>query len=139
MKITLFPFLGYEEYTAYVKGDVITINGEDIDLSPLPDGFRLLASETGNKFFVPTTYIERIGGEISFTLFLNVHAETDEKWRDPEFPNILVVKEGKVPLPDTSPPVEEVFIPPNVIEDTIKDSEIIELVTKEEGGDDQLV
>lgn len=116
MKITLFPFLGYEEYTAFVHGDVITINGEELDFSPLSDGYRLLGIDSGNKFIVPTTYIERVNGEIALTLFLNVHENTDKQWRDPVTPNVLYVNDGKVPLPDTSPVVEDVIdVPPIVI------------------------
>lgn len=113
MKITLFPFLGFETYTASVKGDVITINGEAVDLSPLQEGYRILGKDINNKFFVPTSYVERKDGEISLTLYLNVHLDTDEKWRNPKTPTVLTVTKGKVPLPDTTPPKEpEIDIKP---------------------------
>lgn len=114
MKIKLFPFMGIDNIEATVKGDVITLNGEAVDLGPLPNGFRLLGADTGNKFFVPTEYIQRIDGELHFTLFLNVEAGTDEQWRDPVEPIILNVISGKVPFPDTKPPVGDVpeFTPP---------------------------
>lgn len=116
MKIKLFPFLGYDDITATVSGDVITINGEPVDLSPLADGFRILGSAIGNKFFVPTEYVERINGELHVTLFLHVEADTDEQWRNPPEPNVLSVTEGIVPFPDTSPPVVKVpeFTPPDL-------------------------
>lgn len=106
MKITLFPTTESEGFTASVKGDVITINGEDVDLSPLKEGYRILGAAVGNKFFVPTMYVQRVSGELDFTLFLQVEPGTDEKWRSPATPNVLVVKAGPVPIPDTSPPKE---------------------------------
>ncbi|WP_143508412.1 hypothetical protein [Pseudomonas synxantha] len=101
MKITLFPSLESDECVASVEGDVVTLDGEVIDLSPLPDGFRLLAAELGNKFFVPTSYVERIDGELLITLFLRVEPATEEKWRSPPTPNVLVVESGVIPFPDT--------------------------------------
>lgn len=103
MKIKLFPFLGFEECKASVNGDVITINGSTIDLSPLKEGYRILGSQVGNKFFVPTEYVQRIDGELSLTLFFHVEPETDEKIRNPETPNILDVVKGNVPFPNIAP------------------------------------
>lgn len=116
MKIKLFPFLGFDHITATVSGDVITINGEPVDLSPLSDGFRIMGSAIGNKFFVPTEYVERIKGELHITLFLHVDTDTDEQWRNPTEPNVLSVTEGIVPFPDITPPVVEVpeFTPPDL-------------------------
>lgn len=116
MKIKLFPFLGFDHITATVSGDTITINGESVDLSPLPDGFRIMGSEIDNKFFVPTEYVERINGELHFTLFLHVDENTDEQWRNPPEPNVLTVVQGVVPFPETSPPAVEVpeFVPPDL-------------------------
>lgn len=140
MKIKLFPFLGFETMEASVSGDVITINGEAIDLGPLPDGFRLLGEATGNKFFVPTEYIQRIDGELHFTLFLHVEAETDEQWRNPPEPLILSVTKGKVPIPDTSPPAPEVpdITIPGVTEPT-EESPIIETPEPAEPESEEVV
>ena len=107
MKITLFPSMAAEPMTATVKGDVITINGKAIDLSVIPEGFTLPGSAVGNEFFVAQIPVTRINGELSFGLIMQVFPLTDEKWRAPAEPNVLVVKSGKVPFPDVSEPVVE--------------------------------
>lgn len=117
MKIKLFPFLTKAPLAASIIGDVITINGEAIDLSGIPEGFRLPGSAVGNKHFVSTEYVECIDGTLHFTLFLPVDWESPEHLRNPETPIILDVTDGEVPFPDTTPPVVEVFEPTSVQEE----------------------
>lgn len=111
MIIRLFPFLMEDIIEASVMGDVITINGESIDLSGIPTGYRLPGSAVGNAFFVETDYIERIDGVLNFTLRLPVHWDSPEEFRNPVEPIILNAQSGEVPFPDTSPPIQEVFEP----------------------------
>ena len=114
MKITLFPSMAIGPMTATVKGDVITINGVSIDLSVIPEGYTLPGSAVNNEFFVAQIPVTRINGELSFGLIMQVFPLTDEKWRNPDVPNVLTVKSGKVPFPDVSEPVVEMpdFVPP---------------------------
>lgn len=107
MKIKLWPDLVSWPLVASVNGDVITINGEKIDLSGIPEGFRLPGSAVGNICFVGTEYVERIDGVLHFTLFLPVAWESPEHLRNPEIPIVLDVTEGDVPFPDTTPVQEE--------------------------------
>ncbi len=88
-----------------MSGDVITINGEDIDLSGILDGFRLPGSAVDNKFFVETEYVERIGKTLQFTLRLPVHWDSPEEYRNPAGPIIVDARSGLVKLPNTSPVV----------------------------------
>lgn len=103
MKITMFPFLSDWPLEASVSGDVITINGEEIDLSGIPDGFRLPGDAVGNKFFVGTEYVERIGKTLHFTLRLPVQWDSPEEYRNPPEPIVIDARSGPVKFPDTSP------------------------------------
>ena len=107
MKITLFPSMAAKPMEATINGDVITINGVKVDLSVVPEGYTLPGYAVGNEFFVAQIPVTRVNGELSFGLIMQVFPRTDEKWRDPLEPNVLVVKSGKVPFPDVSEPVDE--------------------------------
>lgn len=108
MKITLWADLVDWSFEASVSGDVITINGEAVDLSGVPEGFRLPGSAVGNKWFVEDRFVERVGGELSFTLRLPVSWTSPEEVRNPVEPIVLSVTKGKVSFPDTSPPLVDV-------------------------------
>lgn len=103
MKIKLFPFLSDWPLKASVSKDVITINGEEIDLSGIPDGYRLPGSAIGNKFFVETEYVERISGVLHLTLRLPVDWSSPEEVRNPSEPIYLEVDDGQIDFPDTTP------------------------------------
>lgn len=103
MKIKLWAALMEDTLEASVHGDVITINGEAIDLSGIPDGYRLPGSAVGNKFFVETDYVERIGKTLHFTLRLPVAWDSPEEYRNPPEPIILDARSGPVKFPDTAP------------------------------------
>ncbi|AWH15457.1 tail fiber assembly protein [Pseudomonas phage 98PfluR60PP] len=106
MKIKLWADLVDWPLEASVDGDVITINGEIIDLSGIPSGYRLPGSAVGNKFFVETEYVERINGVLCFTLRLPVTWDSPEEFRNPGEPIIIEVTEGAVVFPNTAPIVE---------------------------------
>lgn len=108
MKIKLWADLVDWPLEASVDGDVIAINGEAIDLSGIPEGYRLPGSAVGNKFFVETEFVSRIDGVLSFTLRLPVQWDSPEGLRNPVAPLVLSVRSGPVNFPDTSPPVVEV-------------------------------
>ena len=103
MKIKLWADLVDWPIKASVKGDVITINGEEIDLSGIPDGYSLPGSAVGNKFFVETEMVQRIGKTLHFTLRLPVQWGSPEEFRNPKEPIVIDVKNGPVNLPDTTP------------------------------------
>ncbi|MBB6287615.1 MULTISPECIES: hypothetical protein [unclassified Pseudomonas] len=103
MKIKLWADLVDWPLVATVSGDVITINGESIDLSGIHDGYRLPGSAVGNKFFVETEYVERIGKTLHFTLRLPVHWDSPEEYRSPSEPIIIDVHSGPVKFPVTTP------------------------------------
>ena len=103
MKIKLWAALMEDTLEAYVEGDTITINGEVIDLSVIPNGYKLPGSAVKNNFFVESDYIQRIDGVLNFTLRLPVQMDSPEEYRNPITPIILDVVSGNVPFPDTTP------------------------------------
>ncbi|WP_104902951.1 hypothetical protein [Pseudomonas sp. LH1G9] len=117
MKIKLWPDLVEWPLEASVNGDVITINGEAIDLSVIPDGYRLPGSAVGNKFFVETEYVERKGKTLYFTLRLPVDWNSPEEYRNPVEPIVIEARSGPVKFPDTSPPAPPVIELPETQEE----------------------
>lgn len=117
MKIKLFPFLSDWQLEASVSGDVLTINGEEIDLSDIPDSYRLPGGAVGNKFFVETEYVERKGETLYFTLRLPVDWNSPEEYRNPVEPIVIDARSGPVKFPDTSPPVPPVIELPEIQEE----------------------
>ena len=103
MKIKLWPDLVDWPLEASVSGDVITINGESIDMSEIPEGYRLPGSAVANKFFVDTEFVSRIDGILNFTIRLPVDWYSPEDIRNPLEPIILDVVDGDIDFPDTTP------------------------------------
>ncbi|QLG90780.1 hypothetical protein HZF02_01890 [Pseudomonas yamanorum] len=103
MKITLYQVLSDEMIEASVSGDVITINGEAIDLSVIPDGYKLPASAANNPWFVNGDYIQRVNGVFEFSLRFPVKWDSPDEVRAPDTPIILDVKSGKVRFPSVEP------------------------------------
>lgn len=103
MKITLYQVLSLEKIEASVSGDTITINGESIDLSVIPDGYRLPATAVNNPWFVAGSYVDRVDGHFNITLRFPVEWDSPEEVRAPETPIILDVKSGAVKFPSVEP------------------------------------
>lgn len=116
MKITLWPDLIEGPLDAFVAGDVITINGEPIDLSGIPDGFRLPGRAVGNKFFLngSNDFVERIGKTLYFSLRFPVKENSPEEYRNPAEPIVIDARSGAVKFPDATPIVP--YIEPLQIE-----------------------
>lgn len=105
MKITLYPVLETKHLEASVSGEKITINGELIDLSVIPKGYRLPANAVDNEWMVSGSYIERdADGEMSIELRFPVLWDSPESVRAPKTPTVLQVKRGKVKFPSVEVP-----------------------------------
>lgn len=109
VKITLWPDLIDGPLEASVSGDVLTLNGEDLDFSGIPDGYRLPASAVNNRFFLEgsSDFVERKGKTLYFSLRLPVTMDSPEEFRNPPTPIVLDARAGPVKFPDTSAPVQE--------------------------------
>ncbi|MDH1700261.1 hypothetical protein [Comamonas terrigena] len=63
MKIKFTPQFRFDTLALSKSGDVLTINGEDFDFSPLPDGYSV---ETNSAWIVGP--VSRKDGELQLTI-----------------------------------------------------------------------
>ncbi len=104
MKLSFTPARTNNQYEASVSGDVLTIEGEALDLALVPDGATLPKDDVDCPWLASD--VERIDGEICLTLMLPHGANAPEETR---FPEMVTITEGEVVLPpyDTEPELEE--------------------------------
>ncbi|QLG94966.1 hypothetical protein HZF02_24850 [Pseudomonas yamanorum] len=107
IKIKLWPDLVDWKVNMSVKGMRITIDGEEIDLSVIPDGHKLPGSAVNNRWFVAHEFVERVGNDISLTLRYPV------EWESPPEPIVIECGNGKVYMPDSRPKKQEIDFKPN--------------------------
>lgn len=104
MKIRFSPCRLDAPFSGEISGDVIAVNGEVIDLSPLEDGASLPAEAVSSPWITET--IERRSGEIYLTLICPHGANAPHETRFPSGEYIAV--EGGIPFPTYDVvPVEE--------------------------------
>lgn len=102
MKISFSPTRGDAQPKVSVEGDVLTINGDALDLSVVPEGAVLPAGAVASGWIAGP--ITRAGGELSVTILLPHGADAPEATR---FPAPVTVTSGPVPLPAYENPTEE--------------------------------
>lgn len=118
--ITLWPDLVDWPVDMQVNGMTITIDGEPIDFSVIPDGHRLPSEAVDNKWFVIGRFVERRGDDIHLTLRHPVSMDTLESIRAPVEPIVLSVDRGDVHMPSglmAKDPEVEVILPLEVNND----------------------
>jgi hypothetical protein len=92
--------------TASSVGEVLTLNGESLDLSVIPDGATLPAAAIDSSWFVGNLY--RVGGLLHFTLILPCGPNAPEATLFPA--PITVIGDGDIVLPVFDvPPVVDVL------------------------------
>jgi hypothetical protein len=94
MNIELSPQVRLDTLSVTVNGEVITVNEAVLDLSGIPDGYRLPA-EAFESAFVLGAYRE--GGVLSVELIMP--CAPDEARRSVLFPETIVANDGPVALP----------------------------------------
>lgn len=104
MKINLVPLGRPDALEVIRRGDVLNINGEDFDFSPMGNGDTLPASAISSSWFMDK--VERVNGELEFTLILPLPSNYSQ---EQAFPVPLEnVQDGPVafpqPLPEPMPP-----------------------------------
>lgn len=129
MRIKFWPDLVDWETEVYVKGDIMTIDGVDIDFSVIKEGFRLPGSALDNKLFVESAFIERRDGVLHMTVRLPVSWDSPEEYRNPTSSIFVDITDGKLMFPDTKPKLLIDETPP------IEDLQIDELVVEENEND----
>lgn len=99
MKIKLSPvFKDTAPLSAQVAGDVITINGEVYDFTPLKEGETLPSEALPDGVFASS--VERIDGDIHLTLVLPHAVTAPEETRFPAAYSVAMdVVSGEVPVP----------------------------------------
>ncbi|MGR2706551.1 hypothetical protein K0P33_07625 [Pseudomonas sp. ArH3a] len=114
MKIKLFPFLTNETLVASVFGDSLWLNDEEIDLSAIPEGYRLPACAIDSPWLSASDPIERVGGVISLTLKFPVTWDSPDALRIPPEPIVLAITRGDVRFPSAEPQKLERTVAPQV-------------------------
>ena len=94
MIINLSPQVSKKELVLSVNGEVLTVNGEEIDFSVIPEGATLPADAVDSEFLVNS--IDRIDGEIHLTVLFPVSADASVNAR---FPEPIIQSTGQVELP----------------------------------------
>lgn len=107
MIIKLWPDLVDWELSASVSGDVITINGQQFDFSPLGPGQRLPGSAIDSEYFIATEFVERKGKTLYVTLRFPVSPGSPEEFRNPDQHIVIDARKGPVKFPDASPIEDE--------------------------------
>jgi len=95
MRINLTPQVRPDTFAVIKNGDVLTINGDPVDLSVIPDGATLPHGAIDNEWiFGP---IDRVDGKLHLTLILPI-GWTPEPWQ--AFPDpIIDPPDGPLDLP----------------------------------------
>lgn len=95
MKINLSPQVLTKTLKVLKSGDNLTINGEPLDFSKLPEGGVLPADAVECEFIIGD--VRRRGGELQLTLLLPIAWDAPESCAFPQ--PILNPPDGRVPLP----------------------------------------
>lgn len=96
MIIKLSPSRRDDTLTVVKNGDVLTLNGIDFDLSPLPEGAILPSSAVESEWFVGD--ISRTDGVITLTLILPLPVNYSQAQAFPE--DLVDVPDGEVKFPE---------------------------------------
>lgn len=89
--------------SVHVSGDIVTVNGESFDFSPIPAGYVLPLEAIGSQLFHGPVVRDQ-DGTLTITLRFPHPEYADESMRFPA--SITVLEDGHVPFPLT-PPKEE--------------------------------
>lgn len=95
MNITLSPQLSSSSLSVAKSGEILTINGEEFDFGPLPEGASLPPAAVACGFI--TGDVRRVGGVLHLTLLLPHGAGASEAARFPA--PIINPADGALELP----------------------------------------
>jgi hypothetical protein len=105
MKITLSPIRSDSQLTLSCLDDVLTINGEDFDFTPLPDGATLPRDAVACAWLAEDVTRDA-QGLLTVPLLLPHGAEAPSETL---FPQPILAQNGPIPLPPYAiPPTTEV-------------------------------
>lgn len=95
MIISLSPQRRDDALEVVKSGEVLTVNGDVVDLSAIPAGADLPADAIGNEWIVGT--VSRVAGELHVTLLLPHGPDAPESARFPA--DIVSPPDGPIALP----------------------------------------
>lgn len=102
MKITFSPQRRDDSLTLSKMGDVLTINGDTLDLSVIPDGATIPAAAIDSEWIVG--HVSRVDGTLRLTLILPHAAGAPDYMCFPE--PITVTANGAIDVPTWTPAEE---------------------------------
>lgn len=97
MLVNLSPVRMDEQLSAKREGDLLYLNGEAFDFSPLPEGASLPTKAIASRWFEENTQVSRINGELEFTLIAPYGPNAPEESKFPQ--PLTVTTDGDVHLP----------------------------------------
>lgn len=100
MKISLSPQRRDDSLDVSKAGDILTINGEVFDFSPLPDGATIPAGEVPCDWIMGP--VERVGGQLQLTLILPHGPSPSAAVAFPS--QVIDPPDGVIALPFDAPP-----------------------------------
>ena len=95
MQISFSPQRRDGVLTLSKAGDVLTINGDVVDLSAIPEGADLAAAAIDNEWIVGT--VRRVDGDIHVMVLLPLGADASENARFPA--DLVDPQDGLIALP----------------------------------------
>ncbi|APO81802.1 hypothetical protein [Pseudomonas putida] len=104
MLINFSPVRMDEKLRVVCEGEILVLNGEAFDFSPLVEGATLPQKAIVSQWFVGP--VERLNGKVALTLVLPHGANAPEETRFPQ--PITVTQDGLIPLPGYEMPAEPV-------------------------------
>lgn len=106
MKIKLIPIRSDKKLIAFISGEIIILNGETFDLSPLQEGAVISSESISTQWIIGD--VSRLAGEIHLTLLLPHGPAAPYETRFPTaFTEALTVSDGLVPLPPYDSELEQ--------------------------------
>lgn len=102
MNISFSPHRDAQPITVSKAGDVLTINGETFDFSPLPDASALPVEAIGSAYFAAD--VARASGVLSVNLAIPFRPSSPESVRFPA--PIIAAADGPLAIP-TDPQIME--------------------------------
>lgn len=116
MNITLSPWMCDDELVVVKMGDVLTVNGEKFDFSPMVDGDTLPDGAVNSRWIVGQ--VDRIGSVLNLTLRIPLPANYSQEQAFPA--PMLNVPDGVLvlPAPLPTPAAEPEIAPPIEAEQT---------------------
>lgn len=97
MLVNLSPVRMDEQLAARLEGDVLYLNGEPFDFSPLSEGATLPTKAIASGWFEENTKVSRINGKLELTLIAPYGPNAPEESKFPQ--PITVSTDGSIPLP----------------------------------------